>query len=107
MFPAISIILGKRSEKEIGTLDSTPALIFGPEIINGIRIPPSKASHFPLLNGVLEPLRYCFLGGIIGTAPLSEVYIIYVSFSRSRAFTLSNSNPTPESKSSVMAANPA
>ena len=41
LFPAKSIIVGKRSLPEIGVLDSDPFLIPGPEIISGTRTPPS------------------------------------------------------------------
>ena len=44
------------SECVIGILDSVPALTLGPEIIKGTLIPPSIASHLPLLKGKLDPL---------------------------------------------------
>ena len=65
------------------------------------------ASHLPLLKGKFEPLLYLGLGGIIGTAPLSDVYITYVFSSNPNAFKRSSNNPTPLSKSSVIAAKPA
>ena len=43
--------LGKISLKDIIVLDSTFFLIPGPTTIKGTLIPPSFASHFPLLKG--------------------------------------------------------
>ena len=51
MFPDKSAIVGKKSLKLIGTSEKEFFLIFGPEIMKGILIPPSIQSHFPLLRG--------------------------------------------------------
>ena len=57
----------------MGVLDSDLGLINGPAITKGTLIPPSMASHLPLLRGWLVAVLYFGLGGITGTAPLSEV----------------------------------
>ena len=51
LFPAKSIMVGKRSDPETGIADSEPFLIPGPAMTNGIRTPPSNASHLPLVKG--------------------------------------------------------
>ena len=49
--PARSAIVGKTSAKETGVSENELGSIFGPETMKGILIPPSVASHLPLLRG--------------------------------------------------------